>query len=125
MKKKILITYFKNGDMRNEVGKEIMHETILNKLRIEGKKMTAQSVMHDVSRTTFSDGTVVEVVPFGAEIRGSRFTHIYADVTTVSLGYMNNLKSLLYSNENANFDVSGNQLNVFNVLNGKVNIIEY
>ena len=122
MRKRVLITYFKNGDIKNEINKQLMYETAINKFILEGKKKIAQSEMHDSLKTTFSDGSTIEVVPLGTKLVGGHYTHIYADTTTIALGYTSLLQLNLFSKGVEGWDLSGSQLNIYTVEDGRLKI---
>ena len=80
MKKKILITYFNNGDIFDKAVTERMWNEIMYEYSSLAK--TREIVIPHKRLVEFEDGTVVEMLPL-QNIRGYRATHVYASQNVV------------------------------------------
>lgn len=107
----ILISFFNNGDLNTQIGKEYMYNKIVEDLCSEGRNLHNVSNQLATKVATFDDGSKVYLMPFGSASIGMRFTHVYFDKNIMNLGNANTIlsevyKPLILHGENTKFDTS-------------------
>ena len=114
-KKKILVVYFGNGDLKNIALKEML----INKLTKEIEDSGIPIKMKSQNKTVFSDGSSIESNPFC--LRGVGYTHVYMqDNVADKLSTFAN--SVLVMNNLDKYDVRGDRLFSYSGDNGELNI---
>jgi hypothetical protein len=109
--KRILITFFNNGNIQSQVAKERIFSNVVSGLKNEGREVS-RTVLNGRGREIhFEDGTKVYMLPFGKHVVGMRFTHLYIDEASLqapnSKQYINEMyKSTVISGDYMNFDTS-------------------
>lgn len=125
--KRILITYFPNGNMASEVGKEILFERLRDEMIIEGREVLNTTLQQKSKSVKFDDGSSLMVFPVGVSLHGLRTTHIFVDeqikdITGGDSKFENALKSTLLTGEYEQYDTSGERVQTFSFKDGELKI---
>ncbi|MCR4362012.1 hypothetical protein NUG13_11805 [Bacillus subtilis] len=132
-RKRILICYVDNGDIKNTVAKNIMLDKIEKEMKEEGRELLDKFNDLKSFKLTFKDSSTVQSAPFSHLSKsiltmGEKFafTHVYIDdaVKDVFEGtpLMNKVIESLLSNNDARFDTSGKRVNFYSLKDSNLEI---
>lgn len=113
-RKKILVVYFGNGDLKNIAMKEAMVRKLTKEIEDSGNavKFTSQN------KIKFADGSSIESNPFC--VRGSRYTHVYIQ-DEIKDKLIDTASSVLVMDNLDKYEVRGDRLFSFS-FDGDLNV---
>ncbi|MEE5181074.1 hypothetical protein JDW21_19445 [Bacillus subtilis] len=132
-RKRILICFVDNGDIKHTVAKNIMLDKIEKEMKEEGKELLDKYNDFKSFKLTFKDSSTIQSVPFSHLSKsiltmGEKFafTHVYIDDAVKDMfegtPFMSKFVESLLVNNDARFDTNGKRVNFYSLKDSNLEI---
>ncbi|MGD1416523.1 hypothetical protein [Bacillus stercoris] len=132
-RKRILICFIDNGDIKHTVAKNIMLDKIEKELKEEGRELIERYYDLKSFKLAFKDSSTIQSVPFSHLSKsiltlGEKFafTHVYIDDAVKDMfegtPFMSKFVESLLVNNDSRFDTSGKRVNFYSLKDSNLEI---